>query len=386
MYVAVKGGEKAIDAAHEWLAETRRGDTSVEELSIAQIRSQLRLAVDRVMSEGSLYDPELAALALKQASGDTVEAVFLVRAYRTTLPRFVSSQPLETNHMAIQRRISATYKDVPGGQVLGPTYDYTHRLLDFTLMANGEAPQGPEPSDEPVEACPRVLDMLNREGLIEGPDGEAKADRNTSGKDDEPGDITRDPLTYPANRATRLQALARGDEGFLLALGYSTQRGYGRNHPFAGEIRYGTVAIEILPEELGFPIVIGDMDVTECDMINQFGGSTTEAPRFTRGYGLTFGQGERKVMAMALVDRALRAKDLGEELNTPAQDEEFVLSHCDNLDSSGFVSHLKLPHYVDFQSELVLLRQLRGEFHQRKRGSEVRQAATETHPRQESEA
>ncbi|SHK66806.1 alpha-D-ribose 1-methylphosphonate 5-triphosphate synthase subunit PhnI [Marinobacter antarcticus] len=386
MYVAVKGGEKAIDAAHEWLAETRRGDGSVEELSIAQIRSQLRLAVDRVMSEGSLYDPELAALALKQASGDTVEAVFLVRAYRTTLPRFVSSQPLETNHMAIQRRISATYKDVPGGQVLGPTYDYTHRLLDFTLMANGEAPQGPEPSDEPVEACPRVLDMLNREGLIEGPDGEAKADRNTSGKDDEPGDITRDPLTYPANRATRLQALARGDEGFLLALGYSTQRGYGRNHPFAGEIRYGTVAIEILPEELGFPIVIGDMDVTECDMINQFGGSATEAPRFTRGYGLTFGQGERKVMAMALVDRALRAKDLGEELNTPAQDEEFVLSHCDNLDSSGFVSHLKLPHYVDFQSELVLLRQLRREFHQRKRGSEVRQAATETHPRQESEA
>ncbi len=386
MYVAVKGGEKAIDAAHEWLAETRRGDGSVEELSVAQIRSQLRLAVDRVMSEGSLYDPELAALALKQASGDTVEAVFLVRAYRTTLPRFVSSQPLETNHMAIQRRISATYKDVPGGQVLGPTYDYTHRLLDFTLMANGEAPQGPEPSDEPVEACPRVLDMLNREGLIEGPDGEAKADGNTSGKDDEPGDITRDPLTYPAKRATRLQALARGDEGFLLALGYSTQRGYGRNHPFAGEIRYGTVAIEILPEELGFPIVIGDMDVTECDMINQFGGSATEAPRFTRGYGLTFGQGERKVMAMALVDRALRAKDLGEELNTPAQDEEFVLSHCDNLDSSGFVSHLKLPHYVDFQSELVLLRQLRGEFQQRKRGSEIRQAATETHSRQESEA
>lgn len=386
MYVAVKGGEKAIDAAHEWLAETRRGDGSVEELSVVQIRSQLRLAVDRVMSEGSLYDPELAALALKQASGDTVEAVFLVRAYRTTLPRFVSSQPLETNHMAIQRRISATYKDVPGGQVLGPTYDYTHRLLDFTLMANGEAPQGPEPSDEPVEACPRVLDMLNREGLIEGPDGEAKADGNASGKDDEPGDITRDPLTYPANRATRLQALARGDEGFLLALGYSTQRGYGRNHPFAGEIRYGTVAIEILPEELGFPVVIGDMDVTECDMINQFGGSATEAPRFTRGYGLTFGQGERKVMAMALVDRALRAKDLGEELNTPAQDEEFVLSHCDNLDSSGFVSHLKLPHYVDFQSELVLLRQLRGEFQQRKRDNEGRQAATETQSMQESEA
>lgn len=384
MYVAVKGGEQAIDAAHQWLAESRRGPKETGELSVSQIRSQMRLAVDRVMTEGSLYDPELAALALKQASGDVVEAVFLVRAYRNTLPRFLYTCPLDTRTMTIQRRISAAYKDVPGGQVLGPTYDYTHRLLDFTLMANGDAPQGPEPAIEPLEACPRVLEMLNREGLIEGPDGQTE--QSPGHQDPEPGDITRDPLSYPADRSVRLQALARGDEGFLLALGYSTQRGYGRNHPFAGEIRYGQAAVEIAPEELGFPVVIGDIEITECDMINQFGGNQTEAPRFTRGYGLGFGQSERKVMAMALVDRALRARELGEELSTPAQDEEFVLSHCDNLDSSGFVSHLKLPHYVDFQSELVLLRQLRREFQQRSEQRSPSSGQVSSESKQESEA
>lgn len=363
MYVAVKGGEKAIDQAHRWLNETRRGDQEQAEITVEQIRQQMGLAVDRVMTEGSLYDPELAALALKQASGDVVEAVFLLRAYRTTLPRFLASRPIDTSEMAIRRRISATWKDLPGGQVLGPTYDYTHRLLDFTLMADGEARTSVEEAEEPVQSCPRVLDMLNQEGLIEPSDGLASDD--IADGEAGPADLTRDPLSFPASRDLRLQALARGDEGFLLAVAYSTQRGYGRNHPFAGEIRQGEVALAIEPEELGFAVVIGDLAVTECDMINQFAGSGEQAPRFTRGYGLTFGHCERKAMSMALVDRALRARELGEDQTSPAQDEEFVLAHCDSLDSSGFVSHLKLPHYVDFQSELVLLRRLRREYEQR---------------------
>lgn len=379
MYVAVKGGEKAIDQAHRWLDETRRGDPDSRELSVDQIRQQLGLAVDRVMTEGSLYDPELAALALKQASGDVVEAVFLLRAYRTTLPRFLASCPINTSDMAVHRRISATWKDLPGGQILGPTYDYTHRLLDFTLLADGEPRSAVEASEEPVQACPRVLDMLNQEGLIEGPDG-------ANATDGEPADLTRDPLTLPASRDLRLQALARGDEGFLLALAYSTQRGYGRNHPFAGEIRQGEVALEIEPEELGFPIIIGDLEVTECDMINQFAGNGDEAPRFTRGYGLTFGHCERKAMSMALVDRALRARELGEDQTSPAQDEEFVLAHCDSLDSSGFVSHLKLPHYVDFQSELVLLRRLRREYEERRAGTDDRSDEGEQDPQEAREA
>jgi alpha-D-ribose 1-methylphosphonate 5-triphosphate synthase subunit PhnI len=352
MYVAVKGGERAIDNAHRLLAAARRGDPAVPELSLEQISEQLALACDRVMAEGSLYDRELAALAIKQARGDLIEAIFLVRAYRTTLPRFGASEPVDTGAMETRRRISAAFKDLPGGQVLGPTFDYTHRLLDTGLANGGEVP---EPVSTPAQPAPmpRVTDLLADDGLIEtSPPGDPAIPV---------GDLTREPLTFPAGRDLRLQNLARGDEGFLLALGYSTQRGYGRTHPFAGEIRLGEVEVEFMAEEVGFAVPLGRITVTECQMINQFRGSATEPPQFTRGYGLAFGHCERKAMAMALVDRALRARDLGEEQKAPAQDEEFVLSHSDNVQATGFVEHLKLPHYVDFQAELGLIRRMRAE-------------------------
>jgi alpha-D-ribose 1-methylphosphonate 5-triphosphate synthase subunit PhnI len=349
-YVTVKGGEQAIDNAHAWLAEERRGERSVPELSLEQIEEQLGRSVDRAMGEGSLYDRGLAALAVKQAQGDLIEAAFLLRAYRTTLPRFAHSLPVDTAAMQIRRRISAVFKDLPGGQILGPTYDYTHRLLDFALTGGGSDASTPRAA-ETIETMPRVPDILGHEGLIE-PDGNGST---------EPGDVTRQPLAFPASRDVRLQALARGDEGFLLALGYSTQRGYGGTHPFAGEIRMGEVSVEIEPPELGFAIDIGDITVTECQMVNQFKGSKTKPPQFTRGYGLVFGFSERKAMAMALVDRAMRAEELGEEVTAPAQNVEFVLYHSDNIEATGFVEHLKLPHYVDFQSELENVRRLQRE-------------------------
>jgi alpha-D-ribose 1-methylphosphonate 5-triphosphate synthase subunit PhnI len=350
MYVAVKGGEAAIANAHAWLAEERRGDPAVPEIGTDQISKQLTLAVDRVMAEGSCYDPGLAALAIKQARGDLIEAIFLLRAYRTTLPRFGATLPLDTGAMRLRRRISATYKDLPGGQVLGPTFDYTHRLLDFALAAEGHAPP-PAPEADPGEdsQCARVTAMLAQEGLM-APEEPSDA---------EPGDVTRTPITFPAGRPLRLQNLARADEGFLLSMAYSTQRGYGNNHPFVGEVRQGEVTVEIVPPELGFAIEIGDITVTECQMVNQFHGSRTEPPQFTRGYGLVLGRTERRAMSMALVDRALRAEELGEEISAPAQDEEFVLSHSDNVEATGFLEHLKLPHYVDFQSELESVRAMR---------------------------
>jgi alpha-D-ribose 1-methylphosphonate 5-triphosphate synthase subunit PhnI len=354
MYVAVKGGERAIANAHALLAEARRGDPAVPALQLDQIKEQLALAVDRVMTEGSLYDRDLAALAILQARGDLIEAIFLLRAYRTTLPRFGASLPIDTGAMAVRRRISAAFKDVPGGQVLGPTFDYTHRLLDFALAAGHDPAPAAEADPAALAApLPRVAAILGRDGLL--------ADETPAAGDPEPADLTREPLAFPADRDARLQNLARGDEGFLLALGYSTQRGYGRNHPFAGEIRMGEVAVEFVPEELGFAIEIGTVTVTECEMVNQFRGSAETPPQFTRGYGLAFGEAERKAMAMALVDRALRARELGEDVTAPAQDEEFVLYHADNVEASGFVQHLKLPHYVDFQSELELVRRLRAE-------------------------
>jgi alpha-D-ribose 1-methylphosphonate 5-triphosphate synthase subunit PhnI len=354
VYVAVKGGEKAIANAHRLLADERRGDRSIPEVRLDQIKEQLSLSVDRVMTEGSLYDPDLAALAVKQARGDLVEAAFLLRAYRTTLPRLAETRPIDTGQMTVRRRISATHKDLPGGQVLGPTFDYTHRLLDFSLAAGDAAPEEPVVSEPLSEDMPRVLDVLDSEGLMEPetpPPG-----------DPPPTDITRDPLTLPAERDLRLQSLARADEGFILALAYSVQRGFGAGHPFVGEIRHGEVPVRIFIEELGFDVEIGHISVTECEMVDKFSGDKNNPPQFTRGYGLTFGYNERKAMSMSVVDRALRARELNEKIGSPAQDEEFVLYHGDNVEASGFLQHLKLPHHVDFQADLVMIRQMRREF------------------------
>jgi alpha-D-ribose 1-methylphosphonate 5-triphosphate synthase subunit PhnI len=195
------------------------------------------------------------------------------------------------------------------------------------------------------------METLDKEGLIQS---EPRATEPQV-----PFDLTRQPLNFPAHRDARLQNLARADEGFLLSLAYSTQRGYGKNHPFAGEIRMGEVEVIIFPEELGFEISVTDITITEVQMVNQFKGSKHVPPQFTRGYGLTFGYNERKAMSMALVDRAMRASELGESVDSPAQNIEFVLSHSDNVEAQGFVQHLKLPHYIDFQAELNLIRQMR---------------------------
>ncbi len=351
MYVAVKGGQQAIDRAHRLLADRRRGDRTVPALTPDQIADQLALAVNRVMAEGSLADRDLAARALAQARGDIVEAVFLVRALRTTLPRFGFTEPLDTARLERpDRRVSAVFKDLPGGQLLGPTFDYTHRLLDDADTEPVEAAG----VDAPPRGMPRVIDILGSQALVE-------SDPDPS-DDPEPGDLTRDPAVFPMPRPMRLQALARADEGFVLGLGYSTQRGYGQGrHPFAGEIRLGTVEVEFAAPEVDFPVPLGELEVTECQMVGQFAGAGDRPPQFTRGYGLVFGHNERKAMAMALCDRALRAEEFGEPVTAPAQDEEFVISHCDNVQSTGFVEHLKLPHHVDFQGELELLRRMRAE-------------------------
>jgi alpha-D-ribose 1-methylphosphonate 5-triphosphate synthase subunit PhnI len=376
-YVAAKGGEQAILNAEALLQARRRGDLTVPELSLEQIKQQMALAVNRVMAEGCLYDPDLAALAIKQSWGDLVEAIFLLRAYRTTLPRFYYSEPLDTNQMHLQRRISAIYKDVPGGQMLGPTFDYIHRLLDFKLAAEGNGSAVPQ-AKASGDAVPRVVDMLNQEGLIQAeleaaPAGAVNPGVHKPGSEadpweNQPFDLTREPIQFPADRAARLQNLARADEGFLLSLAYSSQRGYGYSHPFAAEIRVGEVEVVICPEELGFEVAIADIDITEVQMVNQFQGSKGDAetppvpPQFTRGYGLTFGYNERKTMAMALVDRSLRAQEFGEAIQGAAQDEEFVLMHSDNVEAQGFVQHLKLPHYIDFQAELNLVRKMLAEY------------------------
>ncbi len=354
-YVPVKGGREAIEAAEDLVRYFRvRGGSAP--LAAQQIQDQMRLAVDRVMGEGGLYAPFHAAVALKQAEGDTVEASFVLRAYRSTLPRMGYSTVTDTREMTVIRRVSAAFKDVPGGQVLGPTRDYSLRLLNLELAEEDSrqieaflARYRPRPDGgERPRSFPKVVDMLRAEGLL--------AEYATKPEPDVIPDLTRQPLTFPASRPVRLQSMARSETGGLMTLAYSSMRGYGNVHPTLGELRVGYVPVSVPHRHrAGSTVAIGRVLVTEAEIIARM--DETEAktsPRFTLGYGLCFGHNEIKAISTAVLDRTMQNAAGA----APAEDEEFVLYHADGIEASGFTAHWKLPHYVTFQSVLDRLRRM----------------------------
>ena len=351
-YVAVTGGKEAIEQSLELLKLFQK---SSADLSITCIKDNMGLLIDKIMSEAGFYSQEYAALALKQSEGSVEEAVFLLRAYRSTLQRNYDSKPVDTGSMRLIRRISAAFKDIPGGQILGPTYDYSHRLLDFSLMEDParstDAEHEPacteheEASLTPDIICDRVTDLLRAEHILP-----VVEDDNQP-----PFDVTSHLLTFPAPRRARLQTFARSDSGFLGGVAYSSMRGYGAVHPTVSELRCGyvEVCIPYILDETE-EICIGDILVTEVEALVPSHTETEEEfdkMTLSGGYGLIFGRNENKAIAMSIADASLET--IG---NTPSQDEEFVLTHGDCLEMSGFISHLKLPHYVTFQSKLDRVR------------------------------
>lgn len=352
-YVAVQGGTAAIDNADE-LARFRRVSGKSLPLTLEQITEQLRFLVDRVMSEGSLYSPFHAALALKQSEGDPLEAAFYLRAYRSTLPRLGESQNLQTEEMRLSRRVSSAFKNIPGGQILGATTDYVQRILDFSLAKEGAEDNQEfiqqfkaKPRTEEISAhCPKVVDLLREQGLVE-PLREGT---------EEIVDITEESAVFPSPRSARLQMLSRGETGGMLTLAYSSMRGYGAIHPTIAELRVGFTPVYIThPRRPQERICLGSLELTEAEVVAKFGhGQTGEQAYLSLGYGLCFGVNEIKAISMAVLDRTMKA----EEVTAPAEDQEFVLLHTDGIESSGFCSHFKLPHYITFQSELDRLREV----------------------------
>lgn len=375
-YVAVKGGTEAIENASKLLVYERIKGNS-ELLKVEQIKEQLYLLVDRVMGEASLYAPDLASLAIKQSAGDTLEASFMLRAYRTTKPRIGYSLPQSTKGMRIIRRISAAFKDIPGGQILGPTCDYTLRFLDFELIDDSsekrkklieellrdirhssfELPTLPD-------SFPKVIEVLRKEGLLVEAVGSQRSAVN-----DQNGifDITRQSLTFPAPRSAAMQAMARAETGGLLLLAYSNMRGYGDIHPTVGELRAGYLPVQIKHPRTDEPYTVGEIKVTEAEVIAKFTGKDGN-PKFTMGYGLCFGHNETKAISMAILDRAMQT----EEPKMVSENQEFVLSHIDGIESSGFCNHYKLPHYITFQSDLDRLRKAQERSVAENQESEVR--------------
>jgi alpha-D-ribose 1-methylphosphonate 5-triphosphate synthase subunit PhnI len=358
-YVAVKGGQDAIENANK-LVDYFRWKGRTEPIHLDQARTQMRFAVDRAMGEGSLYAPEHAALALLQVEGDSFEAAFHLRAYRATLERRYTAETLNTREMFVQRRISSTFREIPGGQILGPTRDYSFRLLNPSLL---KATLGSIESfiaalrDEidprklhAITNYKKVIDIFLQEGLM--------SREPRAGEDRRLFDVTREAIKFPVPRSAALQMLARAETGALMCMAYSTMRGFGESHQTVGELRIGDVPVRIV-DRRGRCRYVGKIKVTEAEMVGGGGGrrggqnagrgeGSAPAPRFSIGYGLCFGQNETKAICMGMVESALRNPNP----ENPANNQEFVLYHTEVIESYGFTNHLKLPHYVTFQAGL----------------------------------
>jgi len=363
-YVAVKGGTIAIEESIKKLKYERLKSKKI--LNVEDIRGGMRGLIDQVMSESSLYSEELAAIAIKQTEGNSEEAVFVLRAYRSTLPRKHYTKIVDTANMSVERRISASFKDIIGGQILGASYDYTHRLIDFDLanetieealnwVREFETQDIDKEGNTELGKLPKVVDYLRKEGLIQNCEDDNK----------QPSDITKKSLEFPSQRSERLQILTRGQTGAVTSLGYAALRAYGSTHPTVGELRVGKLDLYINnplyssdDEEEDF--YIGDISVTEVEsfipnMVKKKQGK--KELEFVIGYGICYGQNETKAIAMSILDHCLETPDD----RYPTSNEEFVLYHIDSVESTGFISHLKLPHYVTFQSKLDSVRKTRKE-------------------------
>lgn len=323
MYVPVKGGQKAIAASLAALDQQRRGDPSIQEIEISQIIAQLSLALDRVMSEAGLYDPRLAAIAFKQGQGDMAEAVFLLRAHRAQLPDFGEAIFCDLERLSVERDISATTKELSTGQMLGATYDYSHRLLDFSL-------ERPRPAhlveaSEPVR--PLEIHEDDYQDLITAESGRAI-------------DITRKPISSQPTAAERLGHLARGEEGYMTGIAYENLRQAGQSHPYVSRLKRGELSLSVCLEDIDLVVEIGDLPLTYCTLIE------AKSDHLIEGFGIAFGSAERRALSMATLD-------LHHKQNAPTADD---LMHTDGVAASGYLSHLKLPHYSDFAADLARLR------------------------------
>ncbi|BCX03800.1 MAG: phosphonate metabolism PhnI protein [Candidatus Roseilinea sp.] len=390
MYVAARGGEGAIQNA-ERLYRELIGNFDAE--TVRTIERAMPYLIDRVMGEGSLYAPELAALALAQSGGDLYEAVLMLRAFRSTQPRLAYAHVVDAERMRVVRRISAAFKDIPGGQMLGPTLDYSHRVLDLAVLegepttparrhdgvdglegertakagghevserGDGAAPAASLNGELQLHGekshLPLVADWQRDAGLLPALPVHPCQDAA------EIPDVTREPLLFPAPRAMRLQSLSRADTGGVLALGYANMRGYGAVHPTVNEVRLGYADVEIAHPITGELFSIGRVRVTHAEVVTAVeaapagGEASADGPaqlQLGLGFCATIGWNEVKTIAGAMLDMAMDLPD-----PHPSHTEEYVLYHTDPVESSGFCIHYKLPHYVTFGSELDVVRSM----------------------------
>lgn len=333
-FVAVKGGEEAIKHSLGLFEE----EFISEEISLDSVCRGMRLGVDRVMSEGSLYSKKLAAKSLIKASGDTFNAAFFLRAHRSSCERIGVAKCIDTDSMRLVRRISSAFKEIEGGQILGANNDYQIKLLN---TQNPTKAAHLAQYDKRDKILPSALKTLREAGYIR------KHEREES-----PDDITRVFPTPPYSRSAMMQAMSRGESGSMLGFAYTSMRGYGDIHPTIGDLRLGSVAVRFTHPITQKEVVIGEIEVSAVECVGEAETQLDGSVKLNTGFGFCFGFNETKAICMGILDLNLYATRHRENAQHFASSCEMILHHIDGVDSMGFANHYKLPHYVTFQAIL----------------------------------
>ena len=343
-YTTVADRTDAVDAAAA-LATAGRAEADDDP---GAFLARFPLLVDHVSAEAGVVEPRVCARALRQAHGDIVRAVSLVRAWAATLPR-LGRCAVATADMRVERRITPAFGQPSGGQYLGASLDYAQRLLDLDERRHANtAPPAVAVTDAIApNAFPAAIEPLVAEDLIE------------PGPAATPVDVTR--TRKPGARGALLQLLARGETGTMTALAYTAIRGYGqRQDPTLVELRSGAFAVAMQRPD-GTPFVVGEMYATIAEVtLYRLHDEGDADAHFTLGVGATPGRVERRAIAAAMLDAGCaRAKADPGSARRPCEDDEFIVTALDGQEASGFVEHLKLPHYVTFTSDLDRVRAAR---------------------------
>nr|WTB30932.1 carbon-phosphorus lyase complex subunit PhnI [Streptomyces sp. NBC_00830] len=326
--------------------------------------------IEQVCAESGVWAPDAAGRALDQSGGDIARAVTLVRVWAATLPH-LPLEPVEPADVFLLRRLSAAFTNVPGGQWLGPTTEFDSRLLrwDDDLDDSPEHPpsgrtpdrasddagadaasvsepgggSGFQPARDlsplpPVTraAVPRVRDLLADVPVLALPD-------------EGPGpDPTRVPVVAPVTRGQRLAAFARAETGALVALCHLALAT--RREAVLAELTGGLVAVRLPHPRTGRSCRVAEVPVTEAEVV--LDADVDGGPGFALGWGATLGGLERRAVSAAVLDGALQDRAAsGADDGLP--DDLALLGALDGLATTGFVEHLRLPHYASFASYLA---------------------------------
>lgn len=338
-YYAIKGGEEAIKNSLDFYSDLTKDALNIEEKTLIE---GLSFSIDKVMSEGSLYSKKLAARAIKRSAGDMLNASFFLRAHRSSCQRIGICKTIDVNDMKLSRRISSAFKDIEGGQLLGPSNDYEIKLL--VDLKNENVNIEDYSSNENV--IKSALTPLRNDNLIK-----------TLKKEEEPWDITRNYPSAPYPRSAVLQVMSRGEAGSLLTVGYTTMRGYGDVHPTIGDLRIGELDINFTHPFSKNEVKIGSIEATAVESVGTFNQDSEGDTKLTTGFGFCFGKNETKAISMSIIDLTLynNTYSVGGE-NIIAADFEMIMHHLDGIESFGMTNHFKLPHYVTFQTDYQIFK------------------------------